>query len=146
MGKAVRAIIVNNGKLLVMHRNKYGSQYYTLVGGGVQDGESLEQALIREVKEETGLKLTAAKLVFTENYPEPHNSQFIYYCEVAPFDKVAVSDFSEEAIMNRLDANIHTPMWMQINSLASLQFRTPQLHKALINAFKDGFPRTPLDL
>jgi 8-oxo-dGTP diphosphatase len=53
--KAARVIIVKNEKVLLIHSQKYNS--YTLPGGGVEDGESLEQAAIREAKEETGIAI-----------------------------------------------------------------------------------------
>jgi ADP-ribose pyrophosphatase YjhB (NUDIX family) len=146
MGKAVRAIIRDGNKLLVMHRDKHGSQYYTLVGGRVSEGESLEQALVREVKEETGLDVTAARLVFTEDYEEPYNSQYIFLCEVALHDSVGIAETSEEGFMNKIGMNIHTPRWVESNTLAKLQFRTPVLHKALIDALKNGFPSQPVKL
>jgi len=53
MSKAARAIVVQDGKILVMHRNKYGSEYFTLVGGRVNEGEPLEQALcVRSAKKQ----------------------------------------------------------------------------------------------
>lgn len=146
MSKAVRAIIMNDGKLLAMHRNKYGSEYFTLVGGRVNQGETLEHALAREVKEETGLTITSARLVFTEQYPEPYNEQYIYLCEVVSTDSAAVQEFSEEGQMNRLGMNIHNPVWLETRSFAGVQFRTPVLHKALVNAMKQGWPKEPVRL
>lgn len=146
MGKAARAIIIDGDKLLVMHRDKHGSQYYTLVGGRVQETETPEQALVREVKEETGLEVTGARLVFTETFDEPYNSQFIYLCEIAPHADVAIADASEEGQMNRMGINVHTLRWVYINSLAKIPFRTPQLQTALINAFKRGFPKEAIKL
>jgi ADP-ribose pyrophosphatase YjhB (NUDIX family) len=146
MGAAARAIIFNGDKMLVMHRDKHGSQYYTLVGGRVQEGETSEQALVREVKEETGLDITAARLVFTEEHDEPYNSQYIYLCDIASTDNVAIDDASEEGFMNRIGINIHTPVWIYTKSLAKLQFRTPDLHKALVQALKEGFPSEPVKL
>jgi ADP-ribose pyrophosphatase YjhB (NUDIX family) len=146
MGQAVRAIIIKDDKLLLMHRDKHGSQYYTLVGGRVQDGESLEAALHREVKEETGLEIIKERLVFSEDYDEPYNSQFIYLCEVAPHTDVAIGEASEEGYMNRMGMNMHTPLWVYSNALAKLPFRTPALQQALIDAFKRGFPNETVRL
>ena len=52
---SVRGIIIKNGKILMIHSLKY--DYYKLPGGGVEKGESLADALIREVKEESGYSI-----------------------------------------------------------------------------------------
>ncbi len=146
MGKAVRAIIFKDGKLLVMHRNKYGSEYFTLVGGRVNEGEELEQALKREVMEETGLVVTSSRQVFYEDHPEPYNKQYIYLCEIAPGGDAEIQDYSEEGKMNRIGINIHTPKWAEIRTLTGLPFRTPMLQHAIIEGIKHGFPKEPVTL
>jgi ADP-ribose pyrophosphatase YjhB (NUDIX family) len=146
MSKAARAIIIENNKVLVMYRNKYGSEYFTLVGGRVNDDESIEQGLEREIFEETGLSIIRSQLVYTEEHPAPYNEQYIYLCEVAPHGEISVQDYSEEALLNKLDANIHTPMWVDMNHFGRLAFRTPQLQEAITKAFKQGFPVEPIKL
>ncbi len=52
---SVRGIIQRNGKLAMIHSLKY--DYYKFPGGGMEEGESLEDTLIREVREESGLNI-----------------------------------------------------------------------------------------
>src|SRR5690606_10684802 len=132
MAKATRAIIIENGKILVMHRNKQGSEYFTLVGGRVDEHESLEEGLAREVREETGLTVASAQLVFYEKHPSPYNEQYIYLCRVAPHADVAIQEASEEAQLNRMGTNIHQPFWVDVSAFSSLPFRTPQLQAAIV--------------
>lgn len=146
MAKAARAIVIEDGKILVMHRNKYGSEYFTLVGGQAADGETIEQTLAREVQEETGLVVTGARLVFTEEHPEPYNQQYIYVCDVAPHDTIAIQDTSEEGFMNRLDANVHKPLWVESASFGKLPFRTPNLQAAIVAGLRKGFPDQAINL
>lgn len=143
MKQAARAIIIEDNKILVMHRNKEGNEYFTLVGGQVQGDETVEQALAREVKEETGLQVVTFQLVFTEDHPEPYNKQFIYLCSVAPHGDIALQEYSEEAMLNKLSIDIHKPFWVSYNSFDVLPFRTPQLQAAIIQGVNQGFPATP---
>ncbi|MDE7250646.1 MAG: NUDIX domain-containing protein [Lachnospiraceae bacterium] len=50
---SARAIIMKDGKIAMVYSKKYN--YYKFPGGGIEDDECMEDALIREVKEETGL-------------------------------------------------------------------------------------------
>lgn len=64
----VGAIIVCNGKLLVgKRRSEPGRGKYSVPGGLVELGESPEQAVIREIKEETGLDADSPELVDVVN-------------------------------------------------------------------------------
>jgi ADP-ribose pyrophosphatase YjhB (NUDIX family) len=146
MSKAARAIILDNNNLLVMHRNKHGSEYFTLVGGQVNDSETIEQALVREVKEETGLDVVNARLVYIEEHAPPYNEQYIFLCEIAAHQLVDIQPAAEEALMNRLGMNIHAPLWVNAHSFARLAFRTPDLQKAIITALDKGFPAQPVKL
>jgi ADP-ribose pyrophosphatase YjhB (NUDIX family) len=60
---AVSAAIIREGKVLVVRRaRKPALGIYTLPGGGVETGETLEQAVSREVREETSLTIEPVAL------------------------------------------------------------------------------------
>ena len=57
---SVRGIIIRDGKIAMVHSLKY--DYYKYPGGGIEPGETLEDALIREVAEESGLQVIPASI------------------------------------------------------------------------------------
>lgn len=72
----VYGIIAADNKLLVINKN--GGPYinrYDLPGGSLDEGESLSQAVAREVKEETGLKVLDSKQLGTISFSYPWNYQ-----------------------------------------------------------------------
>ncbi|MDD3812909.1 MAG: NUDIX domain-containing protein, partial [Bacteroidales bacterium] len=63
----VGAIIMQNGKFLMVGNER--ANYYYSVGGRVRFGESTEEAVVREVFEETGVRMTIDRLGFIhENF------------------------------------------------------------------------------
>ncbi len=61
------AVIVRDDKIL-MCKNAVDDYYYS-VGGAVEHGEKIEDAVVREVFEETGVQLTIDRLLFIhQNY------------------------------------------------------------------------------
>jgi len=60
----VGAVIVHEGKILLEKRkNAPGKGKWSIPGGLVELGESTEQAVVREVKEETGLEVEEPRLI-----------------------------------------------------------------------------------
>ena len=62
------AAILNADKILMVCQQTPSRTYWTLPGGGWQEGETFEQTAIREVKEETGLNAEVIQLLFEEEY------------------------------------------------------------------------------
>ena len=83
-GVRATALILQNGKLLV---TKDKGKYYT-IGGAIQVNESTEDAVVREVREELGVKAQAGQLAFVvENHFEQagihyHNIEFHYLVDL----------------------------------------------------------------
>ena len=51
---AARAVLLKGNKIALIYVSRHG--YHKLPGGGIEKGESIEDALFREIKEETGCK------------------------------------------------------------------------------------------
>ena len=64
-----RALILDNDKVLLIHRFKDGREYFVLPGGHIEDGETEEETLIREIKEETNLDAQIDKHLWTLKNP-----------------------------------------------------------------------------
>jgi 8-oxo-dGTP diphosphatase len=61
---AVSAAVFRDGRVLIVRRARPPAHgLYTLPGGGVELGETLEQAVIREIREETALEIEPVALV-----------------------------------------------------------------------------------
>lgn len=68
----VYAVIVHDGKLLVITIRTTGKHY--LPGGGVDDGETLEQALHRELMEEVGMEIEIKQPLFEKEIDFYHDT------------------------------------------------------------------------
>lgn len=139
MRQAVRAIVIKDGKLLVMHRNKFGQEYDTLVGGGIDPGETPVQALVREVYEETGLHIANPRQVFVEEAGDPYGTQHIFLCDYVGGEP-ALHPHSDEAKINKLGANLYVPRWLVLEELPAAPFVSERLKVKLLDAIKNGFP------
>lgn len=145
MRKAVRVIVVKNNALLVMHRNKFGHEFYALVGGGIDVGESQEQALYREVSEETGLQINNPKLVIVEDAGDMYGVQYIYTADYVAGDP-ALAVNSPEAMIHASGKNLYTPMWLPLDQLPNVTFMPPELKELLLKHTSGGWPVDPIEI
>ena len=108
------AIIIRNGKLLLIHRQKPGRDYYVLPGGGVELEESFEETCIREVKEETGLDVLALRLV--SRYITLEKEENYYFTKVTPAEPVLGGAEAER----QSPQDSYTFLWVEAAQLESL--------------------------
>jgi 8-oxo-dGTP pyrophosphatase MutT (NUDIX family) len=142
MRKAVRAIIIRHQSILLMKRNNFGREYYTLIGGGIEPGELAPDALIRELAEEASITITSPKLVFIEKAAPKFGTQYIFTCDYKA-GEVAIHPSSEEAADNKIGHNLYQPLWVPVSKLASLSLVSEVLKSELLRCMLDGFPNEP---
>jgi ADP-ribose pyrophosphatase YjhB (NUDIX family) len=61
--KRATAVIIKDNEVLLIHRVRKGLEYHVFPGGGVEEGETYEDALVREVQEELTLDVIEYELL-----------------------------------------------------------------------------------
>jgi ADP-ribose pyrophosphatase YjhB (NUDIX family) len=140
-----RAIVLKDDQLLVMDRNKFGQKYIALIGGGLEPGESLEQCLVRELREEAMIEIANPKLVIVEDAGNVFGMQYIYLCQWVSGEPT-LSASSQEALISAAGQNMYIPKWMPIQELSSSNFQPTELKQLLLEMIENGFPDTPAEL
>ena len=83
-----KGLIINSDDEITLG---YSHKTYQFPGGHLEEGETLEECLLREIKEETGIELTDAKLkpfqkitYYNKNYHDSgknrENQIYYYHC------------------------------------------------------------------
>lgn len=91
------AIVVRDGRVLMVRRRiKEGELMWQFPAGGIEPGESAEQAAVRETLEETGLTVEAVKLLGERVHPKTGRAMSYTACE-AVAGEAHVADAEELA-------------------------------------------------
>jgi 8-oxo-dGTP diphosphatase len=72
------ALIAKDSKILLLHRTT-SHKVWEFPGGGIEFGESPEDAAVREAKEESGLDVRSEGLLSVNSHVTPQNNHYIFF-------------------------------------------------------------------
>jgi 8-oxo-dGTP pyrophosphatase MutT (NUDIX family) len=99
MQEVVIAIVVKNTEvLLVEKKNPRGSPIWRFPGGKVKDQESLKEAIVREVEEETGIKCLPLAEIATRNWQSKDMKLRFFICDYIS----GINNINEPKIINNV--------------------------------------------
>lgn len=136
------AIIIRDNCVLLMHRKKQGHEYYVFVGGGVDEGETIEEAVVREVMEETSMPTRIIKLLY-EHHLTGDSDQYFYLCEYISGEPVLGNANEMESMNTSGDNDYYKPMWVPIADLSRLLLYPLEIRDWLLTDIQNNFADTP---
>jgi len=131
----VAAVIVKDGQVLLVRHEKDGQTYWLLPGGGVDAGETLHEALVREVREETGLAIRPGRLLLVADGIPPDGHRHIVHLCFAAEAAGGTAGVSQDP---RVTESRYTPL----SALETIDFR-PAIGTALTKVLYTPPPPTP---
>jgi ADP-ribose pyrophosphatase YjhB (NUDIX family) len=134
-------IVLHDGKLLVMRRDHDGLQYFTFPGGGVEPGETVEEAVAREIREETSLVVVVDRLLYHHDLLDD-SDQYFYQCHYVS-GQVALGG---EELEESKRGDVHEPLWVETADLPTLTLYPLEVRDWLIADIERGFSATPRTL
>ncbi len=139
-----KAIIVHEGKVLLNRcRDPYNGEYYSLPGGGQNQYEELQDAIVRECLEETGYTVVPVSLAalceeicedpgFRERYPEySHKMYHIFLCNLAHERRVEPTETDSMQLATE---------WIPIDTLEGIRLLPEALRQGIRSILQGGPP------
>lgn len=89
--------IVKDKQILLARSSRHRKGFFSILAGFVESAETLEQAAVREVKEEVGVDITNLRYVGSQPWPFPHSLMTGFIADYAGGDIVCQPQEIEEA-------------------------------------------------
>lgn len=120
---AVRAVILLDDRLLLVNAWKGRTHLWCAPGGGVELHQSLEDALIREVREETGLAVAVGAPCLVNEFHDPKGS----FHQVDIYFRCVVLSGDPEGDWTDPEGIVSLRRWVRRTEMAKLRVKPDSL-------------------
>ncbi len=134
-------VLIKENKVALIERHRAGLDYFVFPGGGVDEGESPEQAAIRETMEELGIEVAIQrKVAEVELGQKSRQIYFLVEQTGGEFGTGAGEEFTDSN-RDHPQKGIYIPIWMPIDELPQHTNVYPaDVSRLVVRSAKEGWP------
>lgn len=137
-------VLIENSKVALIERYRDGRHYFAFPGGGVDEGETPEQAAVREAREELGIEVVVKQKVAEILVNGRPQHYFLVERVGGEFGTGTGEEFTDSH-PDDPETGVYIPMWMPIEELAERDNVFPSdVAKLTYQAGKTGWSDLPV--
>ena len=133
-------VLIQDGRVALIERHRAGLDYFVFPGGGVDEGETSEQAAIREAMEELGIEVAIKQRIAEIQLGQKSRQVYFLVQQTGGEFGTGVGEEYTDSDPNDPDEGIYIPIWMPIEKLSEYQNIYPaSLAKQVIRSVQEGW-------
>lgn len=109
-------VLIEDNKVALIERHRAGLEYFAFPGGGVDEGETPEQAAVREAMEELGVEVVVKHKVAEIHFDTSKQVYFLVERVAGEFGTGTGEEFTDSDPRDPSEG-IYVPVWMPIDEL-----------------------------
>ena len=134
MRMRVRALIIQDGNILLIHRVRDGKEYWVFPGGGIEESDiTPQQALKRECFEELGVTVDVGDLFVQNSFESPLGKQkeLYYICKIIS-GKVGTGD-GPESTRDPQIYGTYKNEWLSLSSISTKNLQPTEVRDKVVS-------------
>jgi mutator protein MutT len=138
-------VLIKNNRVALIERFRGGLHYYTFPGGGVDAGESPEQAAVREAQEELGIEVAIRRKIAEVQLGQKSRQIYFLVDQTGGAFGTGTGEEFNESHRDDPQKGIYIPIWMAISELPRHGNIYPAgLAGMVVKSIGEGWPEEPV--
>ena len=133
-------ILIEENNLALIERHRAGLHYFAFPGGGMDEGETPEQAAIREAEEELGIQVKIKQKVSDVYFNEKVQHYFLAERISGEFGTGTGEEYGEYNPIH----GTYLPLWMPLTDVKDNNVLPRELADLVVRFAKEGWPTEPV--
>jgi 8-oxo-dGTP pyrophosphatase MutT (NUDIX family) len=134
------AILIEDDQLALIERHRRAKHFFALPGGGVDPGETVEQAVIREMEEETGLRIAVKRKVAEAWFEGNRQDYFLVERLGGQYGTGQGEEFMDRHPELAALSGTYHPTWLPLKDLLVYPVLPSEIAGMIVRYGKDRWP------
>lgn len=140
------AVLIEDDRVVLIERHRAGRHYFSFPGGGVETGETPEQAVVREMYEETGLRVAVLRKIADVWFRGNRQEFFLVETVGGQFGTGTGEEFQDPPPPGSHSFGTYHPLWMPIAELLENPVLPLEMAERVQRSRGEGWPAEPFEI
>ena len=137
-------VLVEDGRVSLIERYRDGKHYFVFPGGGMDAGESPQEAAVREMEEETGLRVVVRKKIAEIHFDLSTQHYFLVERIGGEYGTGTGEEYTDADPDDPYEG-VYIPIWMPIDELSEHENIYPlDIKELVLKSTSAGWPDEPV--